>query len=459
MLSGHLGLNLSSTANLQVTQNDSCINFSSKGTEVDEVLEVCINLGDAHWYGGPEEFYQYWPLDNVSLLDYSFVLNAIPEPYWLTSTGVYVYVEPDVPLFVDMNQNVEKTLCLIAKSNAPYLTTEIPQLKYKICAFENAREAHMDAVETTLGKPQAYPDERMIRHPIWSTWARYKKDINQEIVLSFANEILSYGFNNSQLEIDDFWEICYGSLTFSEYTFPSPKNLTDALKSMGFRVTLWAPPFINILCNPWLTEATNNNYLVYNDTSNNTITSWWDGTGGIIDFTNPEAAQWFIDRLKTLQDIAGIDSFKFDAGETSWLPQPPRLNSSSFPYPDVFTNSYVNTVSSFGSMIEVRVARRSENLPVFVRMLDKDSNWDWNNGLKTLVTTLLQMNMVGYPFVLPDMIGGNGYAGAPTKELFIRWMQANVFMPTLQYSYVPWDFDNEVSIKVKLYRYKHLARY
>lgn len=51
------------------------------------------------------------------------------------------------------------------------------------------------------------------------------------------------------------------------------------------------------------------------------------------------------------------------------------------------------------------------------------------------------MNMVGYPFVLPDMIGGNGYNNIrPDEEIFIRWLQANVFMPSLQFSYVPWDY-------------------
>lgn len=53
--------------------------------------------------------------------------------------------------------------------------------------------------------------------------------------------------------------------------------------------------------------------------------------------------------------------------------------------------------------------------------------------------------MVGYPFVLPDMIGGNGYGDNPilTNEVYIRWLQANVFMPSLQFSYVPWKFNNE----------------
>jgi alpha-glucosidase (family GH31 glycosyl hydrolase) len=63
------------------------------------------------------------------------------------------------------------------------------------------------------------------------------------------------------------------------------------------------------------------------------------------------------------------------------------------------------------------------------------------------------MNLNGYVLVLPDMVGGNGYGGnnpfnnsvPPTKELFLRWLQANVFMPAIQFSFVPWDFDDEVN--------------
>jgi alpha-glucosidase (family GH31 glycosyl hydrolase) len=77
-------------------------------------------------------------------------------------------------------------------------------------------------------------------------------------------------------------------------------------------------------------------------------------------------------------------------------------------------------------------------------MSDKSSTWSIENGLKALVTTLLAMNMVGYSFIIPDMVGGNGYIDLPTKELFIRWLEANTFMPTIQFSYVPWDFDQEV---------------
>ena len=58
---------------------------------------------------------------------------------------------------------------------------------------------------------------------------------------------------------------------------------------------------------------------------------------------------------------------------------------------------------------------------------------------------------LGYPFVLPDMIGGNGYgedpldeSNIPSRELYIRWLQANVFMPGMQFSFVPWIYDQGV---------------
>lgn len=42
------------------------------------------------------------------------------------------------------------------------------------------------------------------------------------------------------------------------------------------------------------------------------------------------------------------------------------------------------------------------------------------------------------------MIGGNQYGSdVITPELFIRWLQASVFMPALQFSVAPWQFDAE----------------
>jgi len=81
-------------------------------------------------------------------------------------------------------------------------------------------------------------------------------------------------------------------------------------------------------------------------------------------------------------------------------------------------------------------------------MLDKDSNWGYDNGLKAMIPTLLHFGIIGYPFTLPDMIGGNAYGEWPSKELFLRWLGANIFMPSLQFSITPWDdhYDPEVDL-------------
>lgn len=57
-----------------------------------------------------------------------------------------------------------------------------------------------------------------------------------------------------------------------------------------------------------------------------TRTQWWNTnktneTAAFIDFTNPAAAEWYVNRLKKLQIESGIDSFKFDGGEVYLLPE------------------------------------------------------------------------------------------------------------------------------------------
>lgn len=70
------------------------------------------------------------------------------------------------------------------------------------------------------------------------------------------------------------------------------------------------------------------------------------------------------------------------------------------------TKTYIRAVSAFGPIVEVRSGFKTQDLPIFVRFIDKDSEWTFRNGLPSLITSLIQMNMVGYGFILPDMIGG-----------------------------------------------------
>ncbi|XP_014212856.1 myogenesis-regulating glycosidase-like [Copidosoma floridanum] len=447
-------------AKIKADPENEVVYISRVVSDAQGELDDCFSLDDAQWYGGPQWRYQHWPIQHMYYEEESYVTThpqnmALAERYWLSSKGIYVFANESDPLFLDQNNLKAKHLCLIAKNKKPYQERTKVTLNYEIGVFSDPRTAHTRVIEQHFGKPTGRPSERMVTHPIWSTWARYKVNVNDKVVREFAQEIIDRGFSNSQIEIDDNWETCYGSAVFDPNKFPDVTALTTDLKNKGFRVTLWIHPFINKECDTEYNYALDQNYFVRNETGN-VETSWWQGPhAAAIDFTNPKAVEWWVGRLKKLQAL-GIDSFKFDAGETSWLPEGrPKLTGPSDLLPGIYTLNYTsNLASHFDDVIEVRVGWRSQKLPIFVRMIDKDSRWTWNNGLPTLITTLLQMNLNGYVFVLPDMIGGNGYVNnninstqLPSKELFIRWLQANAFMPSLQYSFVPWDYDAE-TIKI-----------
>ena len=140
----------------------------------------------------------------------------------------------------------------------------------------------------------------------------------------------------------------------------------------------------------------------------------------------------------------GVDTFKLGSGESSWLPRNANISGPLAMTPGIFTHDYVSAAKGFGNEVEVSVGWRTQKLPFLIKMAEKNSKWTWDNGLPTLITTLIQMNLNGYLYVLPDTVGGNGYPKPPSKELYIRWLQVAVFMPAIQLSYPPWDFDNEV---------------
>ncbi|XP_049791427.1 myogenesis-regulating glycosidase-like [Schistocerca nitens] len=428
---------------------DHCLSARHRIKSSTTAVTVCQKHLGAHIYGGLETTYQTWPIESTKYDHYPYVPNAgnhqaVVVRYWLFSDGRFVHIKPNVPLFIDQNTNQSlDAICFIAENKAPYpIDRSEIIMEWDLCSFDDVKQAHVYAVENYLGKPTAIPDAGMATYPIWSTWARFRGSVNDSKVRQLANEVTANKFSKSQIEIDDNWETCYGSFTFDTTAFPDMRGLTNDLHALGFRVTLWVHPFVNSNCEPVYSDALAKGYFVSN-TDGSTFTVWWRGSGAIVDFTNREAAAWWSNRLWALLNETGIDSLKFDAGETNLLPQLPVLEPAEL-NPVVFTDQYASTASQFGPLVEMRASVQSQRLPHFFRMVDLDSNWSGQNGLRTMIPKLLQMNIVGHPFVLPDMVGGNGYHGeSPSSDLFIRWLQTNVFMPAVQYSLAPWNFDNE----------------
>jgi alpha-glucosidase (family GH31 glycosyl hydrolase) len=67
-----------------------------------------------------------------------------------------------------------------------------------------------------------------------------------------------------------------------------------------------------------------------------------------------------------------------------------------------------------------------------------ESSWGLDYGLASVLTQALAMGLIGYPFILPDMVGGNEYEFKADEELFLRWVELNTWLPMVQFSLLPW---------------------
>lgn len=108
----------------------------------------------------------------------------------------------------------------------------------------------------------------MMKRPIWSTWAYFKKSIDSQNILKFAKDINANNFSNSQLEIDDKWQTFYGDFTFEKIKFVNISKLIKELNSIGFRTTLWMHPFAEFFSSNYRIQS-NNKYAVCDKESKN----------------------------------------------------------------------------------------------------------------------------------------------------------------------------------------------
>lgn len=434
-------------------------------TESDSPIEIVIEL-PGHWYGGGELINQRFPSNRVMLQMAPFHtfdngptgLSGILTPAWYSSNGTLIIAES--PLEVGINQppaDYPRYEWGFAMQNrGPYANrpfTDADKLGDGVFSFksnaldlkfsfsENAVTAYQNLVRY-FGHPAEIPPENLFTKPTWTTWARYKTAINEEVVLGFADEIIENGYPLNVMEIDDRWQVYYGDLGFDPVRFPNPKRMIDRLHAKGFKVTAWVIPFLQPESQAFA-DGVKNGWLVRQADGSPYLVEWWQGRGGLLDVTNPSALEWFFERLSQLQVQTGLDGFKFDAGEACFLPSDAVTQRRI--HPNEYTQAYVDAVSKQYRLTEVRSGWKNQRAPIFFRQWDKTTAWGLDNGLHSVLTGILALGLSGYPFILPDMVGGNEYDEKADAELMIRWTQLNALLPAMQFSLAPWDYGEECS--------------
>ncbi len=481
------------------------------------------------WYGGGELIHQPLVLNQVMFPMTEFItddngstgLANLLSPTWLNSQGIVLDVRSDFS--IGINQPPEKYLErqrglseeLIPFNQRPFIdhkdegdrqiTLAGDDLAYDVLIQKDVLGG-FQALSDSLGRPEKTPPLELLGAPIWTTWARYKDRIDQQKVLDFAREIVENDYPFHVLEIDDRWQIRYGDLEFDPTRFPDPRGMIEQLHAKGFMVTAWVIPFFHPHSRTGA-EAAEKGYVATTAGGEPYLVKWWQGRGYLLDVTQPRALAWFKNQLDEFLKEFGLDGYKFDAGEGRYAPRDAVFHSP-LPSPNHYSHLYVKWISENYSFCEVRSGWRSQASPIFFRLWDLWSVWGYDNGLRSIIPATLALGLAGYPFVFPDMIGGNAYFtfprnkilnwilqrivvpildrkvkknseypedetlgladvpgwlekstsfGYPTPELMVRWAQANVFLGVMQFSLAPWDFGEECNRLCREAAELHLA--
>ena len=294
------------------------------------------------------------------------------------------------------------------------------------------------------------------RVPLTPPWALecwlWEDDVNTsarvtELLEGYAN----YDLPVRTILIDSPWSERYNDFKVDENRYPEPEKFFAKLQSQGYRVVLWMTCMVNsrnkdtqvLDSQGFFEKARTNDYLA----GNGYQWRWWKGTGGFIDYTNPDAMKWWQGLQKQVLDW-GIDGWKLDgcdtffSGRIAGIPVPFNRTHAGW----MTTRSYMDHYARD----ELRNGRQiNPDFAVLVRSIDRpwshpegfapldaatvtwvgDNRHTWSyddRGLEAALTDIMQSARLGYCVIGSDVAGYHGRSnpddtGPATAALLAAW--------------------------------------
>ena len=249
--------------------------------------------------------------------------------------------------------------------------------------------------------------------------------------------------------------------------FPDPPAMLQALHDAGLRYGIWQTPYTGDAGNQdpapaQLAYAMQHGFF---PPQTGVIVNPW---GKPIDFTNPDAYAWWQQNLRAYTD-AGVEGFKLDYAEdvvvgvsgrrTPWLFRDGSDERTMHRgYQLLYHRLHRELLPPEGGLLLTRTGRWGDQVNgMIIWPGDLDASFAHAGdaiagqstlavgGLPAAVTKGIGLSASGFPFYASDT-GGYRHS-PPSREVWLRWVEANAVMPAMEVgdssSQTPWEFTPE----------------
>lgn len=238
-----------------------------------------------------------WNADGGTCSQYSY--KSIPFYISSNSYGVFVNSSDKVSFEVGSETVSKVSFTLPGES-----------LEYFIIGGQNLKEVLMNYTLLT-GKPALPP---AYSFGLWLSTS-FTTNYDEETVNSFIDGMSQRDIPLQVFHFDCFWmkEFEWCNMEWDRSQFPQPEKMIQRLKDKGLDICVWINPYVGQK-SKLFNIGKENDYFIKNNEGSVFQTDFWQPGMAIVDFTNPEAINWYKGLLKNLFSM-GINNIKTDFGE------------------------------------------------------------------------------------------------------------------------------------------------
>ena len=293
------------------------------------------------------------------------------------------------------------------------------------------------------------------------------------------------GLPASVLVLDSPWATNYNTFEMNRLQFGDPDVMVRRIHDAGFKLCLWLTPFINaetftppepelvgkipLTAAANFDEARQAGYFLKTDSGDVYLSTWWKGRGGLIDFTNPAAVEWWKNQVRRAIRL-GADAFKADGGEGGFVGNARFADGEdaavmrtrySVLYNQALEELIQGDLHGDGVLFSRSGSVGNHNLP-FLWAGDNESNFGDGNGLPGVVRAGLNAGLSGIALWASDLGGYEKFSRTPGDDvLFVRWTEFSAFSPIMQLhsgiNLGPWDYGPQALDIFRRYSRLHMS--